>query len=257
MLQETKDVLVLVGTALPLGWLAWDATQRRVRPPRRVIVRVAERPHPSATRRRSRRDLLALLLLPAVAVPFASVSSASAQAVRYGVVMDIPRARLDSVWSDDPHQVERAYCVTDYSVGVSHVSHDPATDDTIFRVFRMQPANVRSATPNTVDFECPPGVPEMHVHTPSTCIGDDIKTCVAGGLNAFSCQPSRQDLEKLVRRGDPFAVIQCDRRDFRFYYPSEYVPPPAQTLAANAASNKPDPNRVQSSNPNPSPPRHR
>lgn len=254
MLQETKDVLAFVATALPLGWLAWEATQRRARRPRRAVARATARSRPPIPRQRSRHDLLGLLILPAIALPLVPVSTASAQAVRYGVVMDQARARLDSAWSDDPHQVERAYCVADYSVGVSRATRDPATDDTIFRVFRMQPATVRSATPNTVDFECPPGVPEMHVHTPSTCIGDDVKTCVAGGLNAYSCQPSRQDLEKLVRRGDPFAVIQCDRRDFRFYYPSEFAPTPAQTLAANAASNKPDPNRVQSSTPSPRPP---
>ena len=32
---------------------------------------------------------------------------------------------------------------------------------------------------------------------------------------AYSCQPSRDDYEKLIRRGDQFAVIQCDRVAFR------------------------------------------
>ncbi|HEU4641207.1 MAG TPA: hypothetical protein VFS44_02045 [Gemmatimonadaceae bacterium] len=177
------------------------------------------------------------LLLAALAFLPLLVAPARAQAVHYGVVMDLPRASLDSVWSDDPHQVERAYCITNYSTGVYHVSRTPPVqDDTIFRVFSLKAADVNGAGPNSVDFECPSGVPELHTHTPSTCAGDDVKTCVAGGLNAWSCQPSRKDLEKLARRGDPFAVVQCDRRAFRFYYPSEYVPASAATLAARSSS---------------------
>ncbi|HEX6536348.1 MAG TPA: hypothetical protein VF041_17285 [Gemmatimonadaceae bacterium] len=179
--------------------------------------------------------IAALALVPLLSAP------GGAQTVRYGVVMDRPRVTLDSLWSDDPRQVERAYCVTNYSTGAYHVSREqPVQDDTIFRVFAVKPANVNGAGPNTVDFECPDGVPELHTHTPSTCAGDDVKTCVAGGLNAWSCQPSRKDLEKLARRGDPFAVVQCDRRAFRFYYPSEYVPAGAATLATRSSS-KPNP----------------
>jgi hypothetical protein len=162
---------------------------------------------------------------------------ARAQTVHYGVVMDVPRLKLDSLWDDNPRQVERAYCVVDYSIGVHHVSRtSPVQDDSVFRVFAVVPANTRSAGPSSVDFECAPGKPELHTHTPSTCTGDDVKTCFAGGLNAFSCQPSREDLEKLVRRGDPFAVIQCDRRAFRFYYPSEYVDSAGRRLAAGKSA---------------------
>jgi hypothetical protein len=156
-------------------------------------------------------------------------------------MMDRPRATLDSLWSDDPEQSERAYCITSFSVGVYHVSRvQPVQEDTVFRVFAITEANASDATPNSIDFECPPGVPEAHTHTPSTCSGDDVRTCVAGGLNAYSCQPSRRDLEKLARRGDPFAVIQCDRRAFRFYYPSEYLPGTSATLASGGGSSKPD-----------------
>lgn len=168
---------------------------------------------------------------------------AEAQTVRYGVVMETIRDSLGRVWSDDPRQLERAYCVSSWSYGVYHVSReDPVQDDTIFRVFGMRQAPIRSAGPSSVDFECPPGVPEMHTHTPTTCRGDDVKTCVVGGLNAYSCQPSRQDLLKLIQRGDPFGLIQCDRKSFRFYFASEYLvgttvavrarPPAARDLAA-------------------------
>jgi hypothetical protein len=164
--------------------------------------------------------------LPLLIVGFSclSVGSAEAQTVRYGVVMETLRDSLGKVWSDEPKQFERAYCIASWSYGVYHVSReDPVQDDTIFRVFAMRQAPVRSAGPSSVDFECPPGVPEMHTHTPTTCRGDDIRTCVTGGLNAYSCQPSRQDLLKLIQRGDPFGLIQCDRRSFRFYFASEYL----------------------------------
>jgi hypothetical protein len=159
---------------------------------------------------------------------WASVSALGAQAVRLGVVMDGPRKALADAWSDAPKQVERAYCIKDWSYAVYHVSRTPPLqDDTIFRVFAIETADASNAGPMSIDFNCPPGMPELHVHTPTTCTGDNLSTCVTGGLNAYSCQPSRGDLEKLVHRGDEFAVVQCDKRAFRFYYPAEYVVPPA------------------------------
>ncbi len=170
----------------------------------------------------------------------AGARTVAAQAVRLGVVMDLPRDMLGKLWTDDARQVERAYCVTDWSYGVYHVSRTaPIQDDTIFRVFAVKEAETSGATPVSADFECPDGMPELHVHTPTTCMGDDVTTCVAGGLNAFSCQPSRGDLEKLVRRRDEFGVIQCDRRVFRFYFPADYGPAPP-----DFASGKSDPKHV-------------
>jgi hypothetical protein len=157
-----------------------------------------------------------------------------AQTVRLGVVMDKPRQVLADAWTDVARQVERAYCVKDWSYGVYHISKTPPIqDDTVFRVFVVEAAEVSNAGPMSVDFSCPEGQPELHIHTPTTCMGDDVTTCVPGGLNAYSCQPSRGDLEKLVSRRDRFAVLQCDKHAFRFYYPSEYGPPPP-TLASQA-----------------------
>jgi len=173
-----------------------------------------------------------MTVLGIVGAGLALAGPAGAQAVRLGVVMDNPRVVLEQAWTDEPRQVERAYCVTDWSYGVRHVSKSPPVqDDTIFRVFAVKPADVSTADPVSVDFNCPAGMPELHVHTPTTCMGDDASTCVVGGLNAYSCQPSRGDLEKLVRRRDEFGVLQCDRHAFRFYYPTEYAPPVA--TAAN------------------------
>jgi hypothetical protein len=167
-------------------------------------------------------------LMAVLAATVGAVRPATAQAVRLGVVMDVPRQALEAAWTNAPQQVERAYCVTDWSYGVYHVSRvAPIQDDTVFRVFAIRDADVSNAGPSAVDFECPDGMPEMHIHTPTTCMGDDVTTCVSGGLNAYSCQPSRGDLEKLVRRRDAFAVLQCDLHAFRFYYASEYGPPAA------------------------------
>ena len=172
----------------------------------------------------------ALVWTCALAAGGAVPRGAAAQGVRLGVLMDSARATLDRAWTEDARQVERAYCVTHWSYGVYHVSRAvPVQDDTVFRVFGIKPAEVTAAGPSSADFACPPGVPELHVHTPTTCAGDDLNSCVFGGLNAYSCQPSRGDLEKLVDRGDAFAVVQCDRRAFRFYYASEYSGPKSLT----------------------------
>jgi hypothetical protein len=178
------------------------------------------------------------LAVVALLTALGATTSLGAQAVRLGVVMDGPRDQLVEAWNDiNPRQVERAYCVVDWSYGVYHVSRTPPLqDDTVFRVFAIKPVDVANATPISADFECPDGSPELHIHTPTTCMGDDPETCKLGGLNAFSCQPSRDDYEKLVRRRDAFGVIQCDKRSFRFYYPAEYVRPDAGVAAGTPQS---------------------
>lgn len=164
---------------------------------------------------------------------------AAAQTVRLGVLMDAPRAQLERAWTEDARQVERAYCITGWWAIVRHGAATPTPqDDSIFRVTRLDRAVVTAATPESAEFECAPGVPELHVHPPTTCPGNHPDACLVGGLNAYSCQPSREDLVKLTRRGDPFAVIQCDRRSVRFYYPSEYGNRDGAVLA-NAANSGP------------------
>jgi hypothetical protein len=198
----------------------------------RTAVRTAVR---TATRTGFlRRALIATTIAVLASVP----RPGSAQAVRLGVVMDGPRQQLSQAWDElNPRQVERAFCVVDWSFGVYHISRTaPIQDDTVFRVFRLTAAEVSTATPISAEFDCPDGVPELHVHTPTTCMGDDASTCQMGGLNAYSCQPSRGDYEKLVRRHEPFGVIQCDKRAFRFYYPFEYATPDPPTLANNPSS---------------------
>ena len=164
----------------------------------------------------SPRRLLATVLLAAAITS----RPTGAQTVRYGVIGEAVRATLEAAWSEEPRQVERAYCVRRARISARPVG--PGAVDTIIRVLAIRPAPVRAAGPNHADFDCPRGTPSLHVHPPATCIGDDARFCEAGGPGAFSCQPSREDYVTLVRLGDPYGIIQCDRRSFRFYYPSEF-----------------------------------
>src|SRR5215213_7931802 len=95
----------------------------------------------------------ALVWTCALAAGGALPSRAAGQGVRLGVMMDSSRAALERVWSEDPRQVERAYCVTHWSYGVYHVSRTmPRQDDTVFRVFAVKPAEMTAAGPASADF---------------------------------------------------------------------------------------------------------
>jgi hypothetical protein len=188
---------------------------------------------PPAVRRAWKRAAPSSLAPLLGALALLAATPAAAQTVRYGIVEDSVRAALESAWSDDPRQVERAYCVRRARISARPVG--PGAVDTIIRVLAVRPAPVRDAGPNHADFDCPPGTPSLHVLPPATCVGDDPRWCEAGGSGAYSCQPSRDDYLTLVRLGDPFGVIQCDRRSFRFYYPSEFVVAPRPTRGARGA----------------------
>jgi hypothetical protein len=156
-----------------------------------------------------------------------------AQTVRYGVMGDSVTAQLRAAWTDDSMQSERAYCVRR-----ARITSRPALGggtDSIFRVLAVKPAPTTSQDPNHVQFECAAGEPELHTHTPATCLTDDAGSCRADGPLAYSCQPSRSDYEELLTRGDQYAIIQCDRRAFRFYYPSEFAAPSQRARTSGSA----------------------
>jgi hypothetical protein len=160
-----------------------------------------------------------------------------AQTVRYGVMGDSVTVQLRAAWTDDSTQSERAYCVQR-----ARITSRPSLGggiDSIFRVLAVKAAVATSQDPNHVQFECAAGTPELHTHTPATCLTDDAVSCRADGPLAFSCQPSRSDYEELLTRGDQYAIIQCDRRAFRFYYPSEYVTTPPQKVRAGTGTSGP------------------
>jgi hypothetical protein len=177
----------------------------------------------------------ALIVLVAVSAS----PTLGAQVMRYGVVMDAARNALAAEWTDEPAQVERAYCVKQWWPATSrnarvHAASDSTAAreaDTVYRVIDIKPIETSEATPNGATFACPRGVPEVHTHPPATCYSDRTDQCYAGGADAYSCQPSREDARKLVQRGDPFAIIQCDRHAFVFYYPSEFAAPAPKELA--------------------------
>jgi hypothetical protein len=169
---------------------------------------------------------------------FVTGGAARAQVVRYGVMEDSARVTLRAAWRNDSAQPERAYCVRRARIVARVISSTKV--DSIFHVLEVRPAHVDSASPNHVAFACNHGTPELHTHTPATCLADDPKYCAPGGPEAYSCQPSRDDYEKLIERGDQFAVIQCDRVAFRFYYPSEYVAPVVHDSASRSTRHVPE-----------------
>jgi hypothetical protein len=175
-----------------------------------------------------RHAIRAAALLATMSV--AGARHLSAQTVRYGVMGDSVTAELRAAWSDDSLQDERAYCVQR-----ARISSRPTLGggiDSIFRVLAVKPATPTSQDPNHVQFECAKGTPELHTHTPATCLTDDKSSCRADGPLAYSCQPSRSDYEELLARGDEYGIIQCDRRAFRFYYPTEYAAEPHKAPTA-------------------------
>src|SRR5664279_3411740 len=179
-----------------------------------------------------RRRMLSCTALLAI-VFVAGARELDAQTVRYGVLDDSVSAQLRAAWTDDSTQSERAYCIQR-----ARIASRPALgggSDSIFRVLAVKPAVITGQDPNHVQFECAPGTPELHTHTPATCLTDDTGSCRADGPLAYSCQPSRSDYEELIARGDQYGIIQCDRRAFRFYYPSEYAAAPQRSRSTGSA----------------------
>lgn len=155
-----------------------------------------------------------------------------AQTVRFGVMGDSVTRQLRALWTDDSTQNERAYCVQR-----ARISSRPVLGggvDSIYRVLSVKPVKETGQDPNHVQFECAPGTPELHTHTPATCLSDDVRSCHFDGPLAFSCQPSRADYRELLTRGDQFGIIQCDRRAFRFYYPSDYAEPVSRVRTSDS-----------------------
>ena len=195
-------------------------------------------PRPYALARRA--TFLATLLLYGVAG-----AAAQAQTVRYGILADDVRALLEDAWRDEPGQMERAYCVRRARISARRISAQAV--DTIISVLAIRPASARHVDRDSVEFTCPPGTPQLHTQTATACPSDVPRWCVTDGPAVDSCQPSRKDYEKLVARGDPFGIVQCNRRTFRFYYPSDFA------LASPAPPAAPRPPRGARAAPRPLP----
>ena len=98
--------------------------------------------------------------------------------MRYGVIMDDLRNTLAGEWTDEPHQVERTYCVIEWWPAIIRESDSgEKASDTLFRVAQATAIAASGATPNGASFACPAGVPELHTHPPATCYGDRVDQC--------------------------------------------------------------------------------
>lgn len=143
--------------------------------------------------------------------------------MRYGVVTGKAREKLVKAWDErNPQQLERAYCVTHWTVAQGAVPwvkvylvEDVAEPDTVTR-----------ASPMGITFKCPTGLPNIHIHPPVTCSREeadgvvDASSCRLGGNGAYMCSASPQDLVAWLLGSvlAPFNVIQCDRNAFLFQY---------------------------------------
>lgn len=142
-----------------------------------------------------------------------------------GYVLDSARAQLERAWDDtNPNQVERAYCVTRYTLVADTTRHMRYA-----LVSKVAPAPDSAATPVAMHVTCPPGEPYIHVHTPTTCAetaqGTAVPgTCMMGGMAAWECEPSRVDWDAITSDARPFSVIQCARHVFVFWWAALAAP---------------------------------
>lgn len=171
-----------------------------------------------------RRALLALGVLCAS-------QPAAAQGLNIGTVTDGVRRQLAADWNDTlPSQHERAYCAY-YRMRASWGYKN------WFEVYAVEPAQILNSSTYSVKPLCPPAsnVAMIHTHGPATCDQVDqlaFKTgqCYLGGSDAYECFPSLADRRFLVRRGDRFNIVQCDRHALVFFYPDVEPPLPPEPL---------------------------
>lgn len=149
--------------------------------------------------------------------------------VNLGIILDPARKELQAAWTDDPRQVERAYCVgmVRWRVAWAYDSAGRRLGREVLAIVSLvDTAETEGATPTRIaKIDCPANMVELHTHPPTTCTDrDDPSSCSYGGIYAFQCQPSREDYLSLISSGDPFGIIQCGREEFRFYWPQDYRP---------------------------------
>src|SRR5579872_7249862 len=81
------------------------------------------------TRRALSRMRYAAHAAVVVSLAVSASPTLGAQIMRYGVVMDGARNALAAEWTDDPAQVERAYCVTQWWPAASRNARVHASSD--------------------------------------------------------------------------------------------------------------------------------
>jgi hypothetical protein len=138
-----------------------------------------------------------------------------APAQEYVILSEVVKNRLAADWdkvAKNPQQHERAYCVA--FTRVSWIG-----EPTYKVIDIVRPDTVVMSSPNEIAFVCPPELDgaALHTHPPTTCDGDG--KCVLEGELARQCFPSPRDRAMLEKSGDPFGLIQCDRRAVIFFFP--------------------------------------
>jgi hypothetical protein len=140
-----------------------------------------------------------------------------APAQEYVILSEAVKNRLATDWdkvAKNPMQTERAYCVA--------FTRGEWLGEPTYRVIDIvKPDTVLHATPNEISFVCAAEVDgaALHVHPPTTC--DSNGKCVLEGELARQCFPSPRDRAMLDKSGDPFGLIQCDRRAVIFFFPRQ------------------------------------
>jgi hypothetical protein len=153
----------------------------------------------------------------------ASVAHPPYARVPYVLVPDSVRNWFADRWDDtSTTQMESGGCLT-YRREVTR------QDDTLYWVTSATDATPRYDSQRAIDFNCPHGSARWHSHTPTTCHSDmwgnvDYSSCVLGGVDAYSCQPSGNDRAKLNALGVPFGLIHCDRKALVPYFPARAGP---------------------------------
>ena len=125
--------------------------------------------------------------------------------VRLGVVTHPAADSLALWWDQDRFSgTEHGFCVTRWGIGQWD---DPTIGDTILLVFGAARAPTVAADINHALFRCPDGDPTVHTHP-----------LLEGVAN---CSPTRMDYQTMALHHEPFALVQCERTAFQFYYPAD------------------------------------
>lgn len=146
--------------------------------------------------------------------------------IRYAFIQPTYRdSALAKAYNDSVPQVEQGGCVTGWSATEQSypLNKGPKVymrTDSVFWISELGPN--QSAKESGLQMKvitCAAKQPQWHQHPPQTCtIGDNPKTCVHGGWEAYQCSPSANDLLILSHRGAPFDMVRCGPNQWAFYF---------------------------------------
>lgn len=173
-----------------------------------------------------KRMIVALALVTA-----SSHAHAQSQKWPWGMADSSVREFLAAQWDTaNVDQVERGFCAV---FTVDSTDFDPY-QGVAYRTYTLRllmPMKSSRANPQSVVYECPqmPNVVRVHVHPPTTC--DPQGKCRFGGVLAWQCEPSPQDVRLLLQEDQAFGVLQCDRNALTFWGFKEFRSRPAKRLS--------------------------